>query len=184
MFGLLIRQVYRYAPKLSATVSMAFVRAVEVDTFDIQIDLDISAKGGDIHLKELTLSHSVPVFDPDNGVSKCSMSRLLKKLGYCALDGEKQEFPGKLTELQCQSIDVIGMKLSNKECQLFSIVDRICLGRSSDGCWNWPKEGWTLSIRTSAGQFSVPFTFSVHEANDVNAFCRDYGSSGTTVWSC
>lgn len=184
ILALLTCKVYLYSPKLAAKISKATIRAVEAGIFDCQIDLDINAKGGEIYLKELAISHPAAVFDPDRGVNKRSIDRLVECPSYCALDEHKETFPRKTAALLGKTFGVAGTKLLAGERKRVSAVARISVVPSADGYWSWPTQGWTLTFKTSAGNVKIPLAFSVHESSEVNAFCRDYSPAGTMVWSC
>lgn len=170
-FGILLHKEYIRKPLPCVTLKRADIRAVLDGTFDLQIDLDMNVSGGDLYLKEIFFEHRTPVFDPVRGVTKRTVYKIVDYPGYCTLNAGVDEFRSKYEELFGSAYNVANTKLTDKEHKIISIIDRICTVRFTDGYWEWPRNGWSLIVVTSAGEETVPFQFSIHETNKVNAFC-------------
>lgn len=172
--GLLIYKDYLRKPKFEVTVKRAIIRAAEPGLFDLQIDIDMCAKCGNVNLKELCFEHEVAVFGPDRELSKRLVHKLIQYPGHLLLTADKDKFNSMAEELHKEADLVSAIKLEENEHRLFSVIDRVSIDRYMDGFWDWPKSGWELVIQTSAGKVCVPFSFNIHETNKHDVFTHAY----------
>ncbi len=161
---------YFRKPRVKACITSAYIRAVSNGTFDIQLDLELDALGGDLYLKEIYFKHQTPVFNPVREINKRSVYKAVNYPGYCALNTAIEKFESTFKELFKDSFSVANTKLKDKETKLISVIDRICTERSMDGYWEWPENNWELEVVTSANSITIPFAFKLHETNNLDMF--------------
>ncbi|WP_143044810.1 hypothetical protein [Variovorax sp. YR216] len=169
--GLLIYKDYLRRGRLTVTIRRAEVRALVFGTFDIQLDLDLSAKGGPIYIKEIVFEHSLmAVFNPSRDVKDRRISKVIDYPGHSMLDAQVEEFVKQATSLFSNSEPVVNLKLEDKQHRALTLIDRIPVERSMDGYWDWPRSGWSVSVSHSEGKTIIPMSFIVHKSNIVPAF--------------
>ncbi|MCU7963847.1 hypothetical protein L5M28_14860 [Shewanella sp. SW32] len=168
----LYKEFFRKAT-LSASISFAEVRSVTADTFDIQVDVHLRAKGGTVYLNRLHFDNKTPVFDPVQGVGIRDVYKVINKLGYDILASANGEgFIDRLQTLFPESFYIANTKMEDKEHRVITIIDRIVIGRHMDGPWEWPLHNWTLEFESSARNVKVGFDFKKHKTNIYNNFCH------------
>ncbi|ABA58530.1 hypothetical protein Noc_2070 [Nitrosococcus oceani ATCC 19707] len=168
--GILAHKEYFRKPTFRASLHGANIRAIEDGTYDIQLNLELSSRGGNVYLKEIYFIHQTPIFNPGKGINKRTVYKAVSYPGYCSLNSGAEHFISKAKELYKNSFNIVNAKLENKESKLVSVIDRICTERYMDGFWEWPENNWTLEIVTSANSVTIAFCFEVHESNKSNSF--------------
>lgn len=164
--SLFLYKEYFRKGKLSASILFSEVRAVSSDTFDIQIDIDLHAFGGDVYLKRAYIEHETPVFDPIQEVGVQDVYKIINKVGYDILSSAEEDvFKNKLLDLFDESFYIANTKLVDKEHKVITIIDRIVVKKYMDGAWDWPLAGWSLTFKSSAKTLNVPFDFKVHKTS-------------------
>jgi hypothetical protein len=171
LFLYLYKEYFR-KPKLMVNVRAAYIRAVETDLFDIQIDVELVSLGGSSYIKEILLNNEIPIFDPVHGKSKRTIYRAINYPGYCSIDKDPDTFNDLYIELFQNSFTVSNTKIDDKEYRNISIIDRVEIERHMDGAWDWPRSNWQLLVSSSTKKVCVPFDFVVHNSNKLNCYCQ------------
>jgi len=171
--------------KLAVDVNAAVIRATGPGSFDYRIDLDLRAKA-DVGIDSIELEHGTAVIDPDKGVNRFAVNRLADRPSHNPADADstnKDVFQEALA-WQERSFPAAGEKLAAGTHRHTTGAGSVETAEFMGGHWNWPLEGWTLIMNTSAGEIRIPLVFTIHASNREDAFCQDYGNPTSLIWSC
>ena len=171
--------------KLAVDINAAVIRATGPGSFDYRIDLDLRAKA-DVGIDSIELEHGTAVIDPDKGVNRFAVDRLADRPSHNPVNADstnKDVFQEALA-WQEKSFPAAGEKLAAGTHRHATGAGSVETAEFMGGHWNWPLEGWTMIMKTSAGEIRIPLVFTIHASNREDAFCQDYGNPTSLIWSC
>jgi hypothetical protein len=165
--SLLIYKDYFRKAKPQVVVHKAMIRGINRSTCDVEIDVDLSSKGGALYIQEMAFEHSYPLFDPSPGVDRNwqKVYTATDCKGYTFLDLGVEEYQERVRALLQNPVHIPNLKLGDGQHRLLTVLDRITVGREPDGYADWPLSGWRLSITYSGGKLEVPFDFEKHPSS-------------------
>ena len=80
--GILIYKEFIRKAELTVKIKRAEIRSLSPEFFDIQIDIELSSKGGDVYLKNISLENNIAVFNPVQNINKRTLYSSIDTPGY------------------------------------------------------------------------------------------------------
>lgn len=170
--GLALYKDYLRKGKLKVVVEKATVRWRGRGDYDYQVNVALSATGGDVYLKEVRL------FNPERLYHLWGDKLEIPARIACALTHEElpeldeKIFEKRVRELLAVPIAIRDLCLKSGETKSLTLPQRYVSLRLPDQWAEFPLNDWTIEIEHSNGHQAVEFSFKNIRDEDKGAFIR------------
>jgi hypothetical protein len=159
--------------KLQLSVETARIRHLGYGRYQYQIDLLMTAAGGDVYLKDLYLCSEEKVFWYPN--SEVGQARdIIYKLANHATEEffslSSEDFFSRGKEIAEKAFDVRGLKITDKSLLSTTFIDDFTTKQDDSKWTRLPIEGWSILVEYRNTSIRFPFSFQEHSSSVPGGF--------------
>ncbi|XSG86568.1 MAG: hypothetical protein ACPW60_07560 [Methylohalobius sp. ZOD2] len=157
-------------PSLSVEVERADIRWRGNGDYDFKIDISMTAKNGDVYVKDMFIQHPTEVFGPNKLSRSLYISKLARLCRKDLINLEPEEYVRAVKEIFLDSVPPRDLCISDGERKSFTITDQFSSERLMDGWQEVPLARWSLVVDYGSTTLTCPFRFTNNYREDNHAF--------------
>lgn len=157
--------------KLNIFIEDATIKGVQAGTYDFQINILLSNRNKEIHIRNAKLIAPSEIFgDYVNQHNEVPLYKAITLTNKDLLDIDNEEFRKEISKKFETPITLRDLKVEKDSQISLTLVDRLNTSREPDGYSDCPLRKWTIEVTHNDGIAKLEFNFKKHSKSDQRAY--------------